>query len=111
MVRKEGDELGIDPIRERLEMDEKIMKQLVSLHGIPKVFLRNSVPVEEAKNYVDEYELTPEYQYEFDPVTKRVKTIETPWVVKDDEGVLSYSLMPSAVVVAMIKQIAKVLDL
>jgi len=37
--------------------------------------------------------------------------IEKPWIVKDDEGVPSYSLLAPPVVVSMIKQIVEVLDL
>lgn len=110
MVKKEGDELGIEPIRERLETDDKIFAQLLTLHGIPKVYLRNSIPVAEAGEAVDDYEITPGYQYE-KKEDGTVAVIETPWVVKDDEGVDSYSLLPPAVVVSLIKQIAEVLHL
>ncbi|MDP4001313.1 MAG: nucleoside monophosphate kinase [bacterium] len=111
MVPKEGDELGVDPIRKRLEMDEQIFKQLLQLTGIPKIFLRNSVPVDLVKDNIDDYEITPEYQYELDPETQKVKVIEKQWIIKDDEGIESYSLMPAAVVVSLIKQMVKVLDL
>ncbi len=36
---------------------------------MPKVYLRNSVPVAKAKEYVDDYEITPEYSYIFDENT------------------------------------------
>jgi len=110
MVPKEGDELGIEPIKARLEADEKIMEELLKLHGIPKVYLRNAVPVSSIAEYVDDYELTPGYSYELEEGGK-VKILETPWTVKDDEGVDSYSLLPPAIVVSMIKQIANVLEL
>ena len=42
MIAKEGDELGIEPIRERLAIDQKLMEKAVELYGIPKVFLRNA---------------------------------------------------------------------
>jgi len=111
MVRKEGDDLGIGPIKKRLEVDSEVMRQLMRLHGIPKVYLRNAIPVEKAGEYVDDYELTPAYSYELDRATGKVKTIEEPWVVPDDEGAPSHSLMPAAVVVALIKQTAEVLEL
>lgn len=111
MVSKEGDELGIEPIRARLETDDQIFRQLLQLQGIPKVYLRNSLPVAKVGEFVDDYELTPEYGYELDKTAGKVKIIEKPWTVKDDEGVESYSLLPPAIVVAMIKQIAKVLGL
>ncbi len=111
MVAKEGDELGIGPIRERLETDDKIFKQLLGLHGVPKIYLRNSIPVHKAKEYVDDYEITPAYNFEFDPTSQKVKVIESPWVVRDDEGVPSYSLLPAPVAVGLIKQIARTLEL
>lgn len=111
MVPKQGDELGVEPIRKRLEMDEQIFKHLLKLTGIPKIFLRNSVPVDMAETEVDDYEITPEYQYELDPNTQKVKVIEKQWIIKDDEGIESFSLMPAAVVVSLIKQMIKVLGI
>ena len=111
MIAKEGDELGVEPIKERLAMDEKLMKKSFSLYGIPKILLRNSVPVKEAKKYIDNYEITPEYVYQFDKNTKSVKVTEKPWIINDDEGVSSYSLLPPAVVVSLIKQMVEVLGL
>jgi len=111
MISKEGDELGIEPIKERLKTDEKLMEKAFSLYGIPKVLLRNSVPIKEAKNYIDDYEITPEYSYEFDEKTKKVKIREQPWQVIDDERVPSYSLLPPPVVVSLIRQMVEVLSL
>ena len=71
--------------------------------------MRNAIPVDKAKEFVDDYEITPSYRYEWDAGSKRVRVIEEPWTVKDDEGVLSYSLLPAAVAVSLIKQTAKVL--
>ena len=110
MVPKEGDELGIEPIRERLETDDKIFKVLLDLQGVPKVYLRNSVPASKAAESVDEYELTPAYSYELQ-ADGTVKTKEDTWIVNDDDGIPSHSLLPPAVVVGMIKQIAQVLGL
>ena len=106
MVPKEGDELGIEPIRDRLETDEQIFQKLLELQGIPKVLLRNNVPVSEADANLDSYELTPAYSYERDDAGN-VKVVENTYIVNDDEGVPSYSLLPAAVVVGMIKQIAQ----
>jgi len=111
MVRKEGDELGIKPIKERLKLDEKLIKRAFSLHGIPKVLLRNTVPVESAKNYVDDYELTPEYSYQWDEKNKKVKVVEKPWTISDENGISSYSLMAPPVALSMIKQIVKALKI
>ena len=111
MLAKEGDELGIEPIKARLEKDAELIEQAFSLYGIPKVLLRNSVPVKDAKEFVDDYEITPEYYYEWDKDKKKVLVKEKPWVVLDDEGVESVSLLAQPVVVSLIKQIAKVFNL
>jgi adenylate kinase family enzyme len=111
MVIKEGDELGIEPIRERLNKDEVLIKQAFSLQGIPKVLLRNSIPVNKVKEFTDDYEITPEYVYQWNEREKKVETTEKPWEVLDDEGINSNSLMPPPVVVSLIKQLVKALDL
>jgi len=111
LVKKEGDESGIEPIRERLKMDEKLMELAFSLYGIPKILLRNSIPVKEAKDFVDDYEITPEYILEWDKKLKKVKVKEKSWIVLDDEGTPSFSLLPQPVVISLIKQIVGVLNL
>lgn len=109
MVDKEGDSLGIGAIRGRLKKDTKLMTRAFSLYGIPKVVLRNSIPVKEAKELVDDYEITPEYVYTWNRREKKVKTTKKPWVIKDDFGASSYSLLPAAVVLSLIKQIAELI--
>ncbi len=109
MERKEGDERGIAPIKERLDMDEKLIKQAFNLYGIPKILLRNSVPVNKAEEYVSYYELTPEYNYHFNEEKGEVEIKETPWTIKDENGVESYSLLAPPVVVSFIKQLADLL--
>ena len=104
MVAKEGDNLGIESVRDRLELDEKLINKIFSLHGIPKVLLRNALPVSEAEKLVDKYEITPEYDYELIKENK-VKTKEKPWTVKDDQGREIYSLLAPPVVVSLIKQL------
>lgn len=110
MVSKEGDSLGIESIRNRIEMEGKVIRKIIDLQGISKIFLRNSIPVSVAKEYADDYEITPGYRYEL-LSEGRVKIIEEPWAVKDDSGELSYSLLPAPVTVAFIKQTAEVLGL
>src|SRR3989338_10327452 len=44
MVGKEGDDAGIEIIRERLDLDDVLIKKVMTLHGIPKILLRNAVP-------------------------------------------------------------------
>ena len=111
MVSKEGDELGIAPIRKRLNLDGKLMKQALSLYGVPKILLRNSIPVDKVEEYADDYEITPEYCYKYDPVTEKVEITEKPWTVHDDQNELCCSLLPPPVVVSMIKQMVEVLRL
>lgn len=109
MVPKEGDSLGIGPIRPRLTKDEEIMKMAFNLHGIPKILLRNHVPVGEAKNYFDDYEITPEYVFDWDREAKKVVVSEKPWSVKDDNNIESFSLLAAPVMIALIKQLSEVL--
>jgi len=111
MVEKEGDSLGIEPIFHRLETDEKIITQAFSLYGIPKILLRNTIPVEVAKDYVDDYEITPEYSYYWNEKKQKVEIIEKPWIVEDEKGRPSYSLLPPPIVVSLIKQLVEVLNL
>ena len=110
MVPKEGDELGIEPIRERLQKDEELLKTVFELHGVPKVLLRNHVPVSEAKKYYDDYEITPEYVLSWDEKAKKVKVDEKSWIVKDDNGVDVHSLLAPPVVVTMLKQLVEILE-
>lgn len=111
MVPKGGDELGIEPIRDRIEADREVMKTLLNFYGIDKIYLRNSVPVDKAKEFVDDYELTPAYDYEWDGKKNEVIVKETHWTVKDEDKTEVYSLLPAAVVLALIKQTSKVLGL
>ncbi|MDP2648172.1 MAG: nucleoside monophosphate kinase [Candidatus Yanofskybacteria bacterium] len=111
MVPKEGDELGIEAIRGRLEIDKRVMNQLLQLQGVPKIYLRNSIPVRYAKEYVNDYELTPASSYVWDKIGQTVKINEKLWLTKDDIGVPSYSLLAPPIVVALIKQLVKSLDL
>ncbi len=111
MVTKEGDELGIKPIKERLEKDDNLMKQVYKMHGISIVLLRNSIPVKSAKEFYDDYEITPEYSYLFDKKNNKIRIKEKPWQINDDEGIISKSLMPPPVVVSLIKQLVKTLGI
>jgi len=109
MVPKEGDEKGIGPIRERLMKDEKLIQQAASLYGIPKIFLRNSIPKGLVAKYADDYEITPEYCYKWDG--REVKVEEKPWTILDRDNKESYSLLAAPVVVSLIKQTVKALHL
>jgi len=111
MVGKEGDNLGIESVRERLELDDKLIEKVFSLHGVPRILLRNAVPVDFAKENFDDYETTPEFVHEYDEASGEVKTSEKPWIFKDDDGNDAYSLMAPVVVVSWIRQLVKVLGL
>ena len=111
MFQKEGDKLGIKPIKKRLKKAEKLIEMAFSLYGVPKILLRNSLPVKGAAKFVDKYEITPEYSYQWDKKTKKVRIIEKPWQTPDDEGIPSHSLLPPPMVISMIKQIVGVLHL
>jgi len=110
MVPKEGDEKGIEPIRSRLNADGELIEKAFSLYGIPKVLLRNSIPVSSAKENIDDYETTPEYCLKHVGGGK-VEVSQKPLIVLDDNGVESYTLLAYPVVVGMIKQICDVLGL
>lgn len=109
MLPKEGDDKGLDPIRPRLVKDEKVLKETFALYGIPKVLMRNHIPTSEASKKYDNYEITPEYSFKL--VKDKVKVVEKPWQIKDDNGVDSVSLLAAPVVVQMIKQLAEVLEI
>lgn len=109
MVGKEGDDKGLDPIRKRLDRDEELLRTAFKLHGIPKILLRNHVPVKDARKYFDPYEITPEYVFKFDKRKKKVKVSEKPFSVKDDNGIASNSLLAPPVVITMLKQMVEVL--
>ena len=111
MITKEGDEFGIKPIKERLDKDELLIKQAILLQGIPKILLRNSISVDKIKDFVDDYEITPEFQYQYNKKEDKVEITKKPWQILDDEGVPSNSLMPPPVVVSLIKQLVEVLNL
>ena len=87
----------------------ELIKKALTLHGMPKVLLRNHVPALEALKYYDDYELTPEYVLTQDKKSDKVLVEEKPWTVPDDNGITSHSLLAPAVVVTLLKQLAEVL--
>ncbi|KKU62366.1 MAG: hypothetical protein UX87_C0050G0002 [Candidatus Amesbacteria bacterium GW2011_GWA1_47_16] len=111
MIAKEGDEMGIEPISGRLEKDEGVLRSILGLHGVPKILLRTHVPVEESHKYFDNYEITPEYVLSVDKKTQKVRVEEKPWTIRDDNGVLSHSLIAAVDVVLMVRQLVDVLNL
>lgn len=111
MVGKQGDDAGLDPIRERLDNDDQLLRKTFALHGVPKILLRNHVPVAEANKKFDAYEITPEYVLKWDAKKKEVKVEERPWSIKDDNGTRCNSLLAAPVVVSFIKQLPEALEL
>jgi len=104
MICKEGDKLGIQAIRNRIKKDEKVMKDLIQLDGVGKIYLRNAIPIKQAKKYVNNYELTKACFYKYQ--NKQVQIIKKPWIINK-----SYSLLAPPVVIFLIKQVTKILDL
>lgn len=111
MGAKEGDNLGIESIRDRMVMDDKLIEKVFSLHGVPKILLRNAIPADKAGEIADDYEITPEYSYEYDEKNNKVNVIKKPYIVEDDEGIEVYSLLAPPVALTLIKQLVKVLSL
>lgn len=109
LVAKEGDDKGIEPIRARLEQDARLVEMASRLQGVPKVLVRNAVPVDKVQELVEEYELTPEYTYLLDQNTKQVLVNEKPWTIKDDSGNECHSLLAPAAVVSMVSQLHAIL--
>ena len=110
LAPKEGDELGTKPLRERFKKDDELLKMAFSLYGVPKVLLRNTLPVERAREFVDDYEITPEYIFHWKEKENKVEIEEKPWVFPV-EGAMSVSLLPQPVVVSLIKQMAGALGI
>lgn len=110
MVAKEGDTAGIAPIRARLEKDQELIDKMFSLHGVPRILVRNAIPKDGVLDHVDPYELTPEYVYERD-ASGKVVTKELPWTVTDDEGVEVHSLLAPAAVISLLRQLVVALKL
>ncbi len=111
MIAKEGQDLGMEGIKDRLATDAGLINNANSLYGIPKILLRNSVPADQANDLADDYEITPEYSYQWNEAEKKVNIIEKPWVFKDDRGVDSVSFLAPPVVISLIKQLAQTLNL
>lgn len=107
LVAKEGDQLGKESIRGRLDSEGELMGVANSLQGIPKVLIRNTISVEESGKYVDDFEISPSFRYE--GKGEEVKIIREPLVVTGDDGVKCHSLSGACIVVSMVDQIHKIL--
>lgn len=109
MVCKEGDELGIENIKDRIVGDLDLMEKARSMYGIEKIEIYNSLEKEKALDYVDDYELTKEYSFEKDK-NGYIKKIEKPFAIKDN-GKEYISLLPAPALVQLIKQLVVKLGL
>ena len=66
-----------------------LTKEAYKLQGIPKVLLRNAIPADKAKDVTDDYEVTPEYVYNWNEKEQRVETSESapPPRVRNEPGI------------------------
>ena len=107
LVQKEGDAAGVASIQARLDADGELMEKALELQGIPMVLVRSSIPVTQANDYLEDYEIQPVIEYKYDG--NAVSTREVPWVFKDDSGVESYTMRAATFVVNMFSQIHAIL--
>ena len=111
MVEKEFDQIGLEALEERFKEEEKMMEKILTLQGVPKIFLRNSIPLQKASAYVDDYEITPEYYFEYLPKERKVIKKEKKWIFKDDQNQEAVSILPQAVMLSFLHQLVKIFKL
>ncbi len=109
LVAKEGDELGIKNIEDRVAQDLGLIANAKKMYGIPKVELYNSIPVSKAKDYAEEYEITPSFSYSLDKNGK-VQIKRGPFTL-EEKGEKYISLLPAATTLQCLKQLVEVLGL
>lgn len=105
MTQKEGDDLGIDGIRQRLEADQATIEYAAQLQGVQHIYIRNSYPDEVAFDYLDEYEIAHEHVFSYNPVTQKVEVTTVPWKITDNNGQSVYSVTAPAAVVMFLRQL------
>lgn len=110
MVPKEGDELGIEAIRGRLNQDQAVMDEILRIKNLERIMLSASLPVD-LSHQVDDYEIHLIYDLVWEEKTKKVLPRPRKWVFTDDLGKSSYTLFPPAVTTYMIREMVSVLDL
>lgn len=108
LLAKEGDSAGRESIRERLDIDGKLIEYTSQIYGVPKVLIRNTIPIDRSCNLIEDYEITPMYSYE-GTEERAIEVKESPWIIKDDSGVDSVSLLAAPAVLSMIDQIHSIL--
>lgn len=107
-ISKEGDELGIKNIEERIVNDLKLMEIMRKVYGVPKIELYNSLEIEKAFEYCDEYEYTKSYRYEIND--DKINIIESNFEIVD-HGKRYLSLKAESVIPQFIKQLVDVFKL
>lgn len=105
MLPKEGDEKGIELIKDRLIDDYNLMNKVRTLYGIDIIELFNSIPEEDKDLFSTDFELTKSYNYTVSNNTD-IKYIEEDFSVTDN-GVKYYSYLAYPVVVQYIKELYK----
>ncbi|MBN1162558.1 nucleoside monophosphate kinase [Patescibacteria group bacterium] len=106
-VGKEGDSKGIETITDRLKEDQKLIQMSFGLHGIPKVLIGSSLPVDIAHDYLEDYEIQPRYRFsgKGDDVSY---TLE-PWIFTDEKGRQCYTYRAATFVLNIFVQLHRIL--
>jgi len=108
MIRKEGDEKGIEIIADRIMADMEMMEMARKMHGIRRVELFNSLEKDQANKYYDDYEMTKMFTYKVkDGVVQKVCS---DYEFQEGEKIY-FSLTQAPVVVQLIKGLVKELGL
>jgi adenylate kinase family enzyme len=109
LVAKEGDDKGIESLKDRLALDGQLMDMATKLQGVPKILVRNAIPAEAVLEYTEPYEITPAYSYTYDTATEQVQTHQEPWIVKDDAAKDCNSLLAPPALLSMMTQMHSIL--
>lgn len=110
MIPKEGDDLGIEAIRGRLNQDQAVMEEILRMTGLERIMLSASLPVD-LSHQVEDYEIHLIYDLIWDARMKKVMPRSKKWIFTDDSGNDSYTLFPPAVTTYMIREMVSVLEL
>ena len=109
LAAKEGDDKGIGSIKDRLELDGKLMEMATKLQGVSKILVRNAIPTEFVSEYTEPYEITPEFVYRYNRESGEVEMEQKPWIVKDDIGKDCSSLLAPPALLSMMSQMHAIL--
>lgn len=110
MSEKEGDALGIEGLRERLEADQALIEYASKLQGVEKIYIQNSYPVDVSLDYLDEYEIAHEHVFSYNEEASKVEVDKRPWVIADNEGNKVFSVTAPAALVMFIRQLYMLLS-